>query len=80
MLVRPLKPRHQVDQLLLAELLQIIAIHSPMDSDFTSMFQGINTKEAGKMIYQMDLVLKLYPMETNMKDILSKDLEKERDR
>ena len=35
-LIRPLKPKHQLNQLLLAELLQITAIHPLIDSDIAS--------------------------------------------
>jgi hypothetical protein len=41
-LIGPLKPEHQLDQLLFAELLQITAIHTPMDSEIAPPGKGVS--------------------------------------
>src|ERR1019366_1509775 len=41
-LIGPLKPEHQLDQLVFAELLQISAIHSPMDSEIAPRGKGVS--------------------------------------
>ena len=47
-LVRPLKPEHQLNQLLFAELLQITAIHAAMDSEIAPPRKGVgNCKASG---------------------------------
>jgi transposase len=45
-LVRPLKPKHQFDQLLFAELLQITAIHPLIDSDIASRRKAVGNCRA----------------------------------
>ena len=39
--VGTLKPKHQLDQLLFAELLQITSVHPPMDSEFAARGKGV---------------------------------------
>src|SRR5208282_4985386 len=51
-LVRRLKPEHQLDQLLLAELLQITAVHAAMDSEIAPPGKG-----AGNCCFDNPLVL-----------------------
>ena len=40
---RPLKPKHQLDQLLLAQLLQIGPIHPHMDSEIETRGKGVGS-------------------------------------
>jgi len=40
-LVRPLEKQHQLDQLLFAQVLQITAVHRPMDSDIAPPGKGV---------------------------------------
>ena len=42
-LLRPLKPKHQLDQLLLAQLLQISPIHPHMDSEIETRGKGVGS-------------------------------------
>jgi hypothetical protein len=45
-LVGALKPKHQLDQLLLAELLQITPVHPRMDSEFAARGNGDRGRDA----------------------------------
>ena len=45
--IGPLKLEHQLDQLLLAELLQISAIHAPMDSEIVKLGKGVGSYKMG---------------------------------
>ena len=51
--VGALKPKHQLDQLLLAELLQISPIHPLMDSDFAARGKGVGNYAQGNRVKEL---------------------------
>ncbi len=48
-LIGPLKPQHQLDQLLFAELLQITSVHRPRDSGICPADKGVGNYPQKRM-------------------------------